>query len=93
MRDPPDRSLAPIALRRRLTTVPEWRHFREEERHKPSPCVTSHSHTVRSASVGERRAARNAGRSPATAPMMMAAPNPPTQARVGTTTDQCLVWA
>jgi hypothetical protein len=44
--------------------------------------------TVRSASVGDSRAARSAGTSPATAPISSAAPNPPAHARVGTTTVQ-----
>ena len=37
----------------------------------------SGSHTVRNASVGERRAARMDGYRPATAPMISAAPTPP----------------
>ena len=51
------------------------------------------SHTVRSASVGDSRAARSAGRRPAMAPMAMEAPNPPAQATAGTTMAQCLVEA
>src|SRR5258708_70900 len=49
--------------------------------------------TVQSAWVGDMRAARIAGRSPAAAPMRMAAPMPPPQARAGTTTAQPLVCA
>ena len=49
--------------------------------------------TVRSASVGESRAARSAGRSPAIAPIAIAAPSPPVQAETGTTTAQCFVLA
>ncbi len=49
--------------------------------------------TVRSACVGERRAARMAGSSPARAPMRTAAARPPAQAVVGLTTAQCLRWA
>jgi hypothetical protein len=43
------------------------------------------SHTVSSASVGDMREARNAGHSPATAPMRIAAPMPPAQASAGMT--------
>ncbi len=50
-------------------------------------------HTVRSASVGERRAARIAGSRPAIAPIANAAASPPAQARVGITVAQCLLWA
>ena len=50
-------------------------------------------HAVLSASVGERRAARIAGRMPAMAPIRIAAPMPPPQASVGMTVVQCLVWA
>src|SRR4051794_10988766 len=50
-------------------------------------------HTVLNASVGDRRAARNAGSRPATAPMANAAPSPPAHATVGTVTAQCLVVA
>src|SRR5262249_51898467 len=49
--------------------------------------TTSGDYTVRSASVGESRAARIAGRRPATAPMMTAAPSPPAHASGGTETD------
>jgi hypothetical protein len=42
-------------------------------------------HTDHSARVGDRRAARMAGSSPAKAPMTTAAPRPPTQASVGMT--------
>jgi site-specific recombinase XerC len=45
------------------------------------------------ASVGDRRAARSAGRRPARAPMMRAAANPPAQARGGTSMAQCWVVA
>jgi hypothetical protein len=50
-------------------------------------------YTVRRASVGESRAARIAGRSPAVPPMRMAAARPPAQALAGTTAVQCLRWA
>ena len=50
-------------------------------------------HAVRSASVGDRRAARIAGTMPATAPIRIAAPMPPPHARAGITVVQCLVWA
>ena len=43
--------------------------------------------------VGERRAARRAGMSPARAPMMSEAVMPPAQASVGMMVAQCLVWA
>ena len=43
------------------------------------------------ASVGDMRAARKAGQSPATAPIRMAAPMPPPQARAGITTSSCLL--
>ena len=49
--------------------------------------------TVRSASVGDRRAARSAGSKPATAPIAIAAASPPAQAETGTTIAQCLVEA
>jgi len=49
--------------------------------------------TVRSASVGDRRAARIAGSSPAIAPIAIAAPRPPAQAETGITIAQCLVVA
>ena len=48
---------------------------------------------LHSASVGDMRAARRAGMSPAIAPIKMAAPKPPAQASGGTTTDQPLVEA
>ena len=51
------------------------------------------AHAVLSASVGERRAARIAGRMPAIAPIRIAAAMPPPQASVGITVVQCLVWA
>jgi len=50
-------------------------------------------HTVRSASVGDSRAARRAGNKPAIAPIAIAAPIPPAHAAVGMTTAQCLVLA
>jgi len=50
-------------------------------------------HTLRSASVGESRAARNAGNSPAIAPIAIAAPMPPPQAEAGMTTSQSLAAA
>ena len=48
---------------------------------------------VRSASVGDSRAARSAGSRPAMAPMAMAAPMPPPQASGGMTIAQCLALA
>jgi hypothetical protein len=45
-------------------------------------------YTVRSASVGDMRAARRAGSRPARAPMAMAEPMLPAQARTGMTTAQ-----
>jgi transposase len=48
--------------------------------------------TVRSAWVGDRRAARMAGSSPARAPMMRAAASPPAQASGGMTMAQPLAW-
>ena len=50
-------------------------------------------HIDHSAWVGDMRAALRAGRRPATAPMRIAAPNPPPQASTGTTTDHPLVEA
>jgi len=50
-------------------------------------------HTVISASVGDSRAARIAGSSPAVAPIRIAEAIPPAHASVGITTAQCLVWA
>ena len=50
-------------------------------------------HTLHSASVGDIRAARKAGHSPATAPMTTDAPIPPPQASGGMTTPQCSVEA
>ena len=50
-------------------------------------------HTVLSASVGESRAARIAGSSPAIAPIRIVATIPPAHASVGITTAQCLVSA
>jgi hypothetical protein len=50
-------------------------------------------YTAHSAWVGDMRAARSAGSSPAAAPMSTAAPMPPPQARAGTTTAQPLVEA
>jgi hypothetical protein len=49
--------------------------------------------TVHSASVGDMRAARRAGRRPATAPMIRAAASPPAQASAGTTMAHPLVVA
>jgi hypothetical protein len=49
--------------------------------------------SVHSASVGDMRAARRAGSSPAAAPMSSAAPSPPAQASGGTTMAQPLVVA
>src|ERR1700751_2788458 len=43
--------------------------------------------------VGERRAARRAGMSPASAPMMRDAAMPPAHAWVGMMVAECLVWA
>ena len=53
----------------------------------------SGSHTDQRAWVGERRAARSTGMSPATTPMMSEAVNPPTHASVGMTVAQPLVCA
>lgn len=50
-------------------------------------------HVVQRASVGDMRAPRTAGRSPATAPMKRAAAKPPVQATVGTTMFQPLAVA
>ncbi len=50
-------------------------------------------HAVRSASVGERRAARLAGYRPAMAPMARAAPIPPYSAAGGISSDSCWVRA
>lgn len=44
------------------------------------------AHAVRRASVGDSRAARNAGSKPASAPMARADPKPPAHATTGTTT-------
>ena len=51
------------------------------------------THMLHRAWVGDIRAARRAGHRPATAPMRMAAPMPPPQARAGMTTSSCLVEA
>jgi hypothetical protein len=58
---------------------------RKEHAKRPAGSVLVSSHTVRSASVGDMREARNAGHSPATAPMRIAAPMPPAQASAGMT--------
>jgi hypothetical protein len=50
-------------------------------------------HMLQRAWVGDMRAARMAGRSPAMAPMTRAEASPPAQASGGITVDQCLVWA
>jgi ketosteroid isomerase-like protein len=55
--------------------------------------LRSCGYSVRRASVGESRAARIAGSSPAMAPIAMAAASPPAHASVGMTVVQCLVWA
>jgi hypothetical protein len=55
--------------------------------------VLSRAQTVRSASVGERRAARMEGYRPAMVPMMRAAPTPPYRATAGIWTDQCWLAA
>ena len=55
--------------------------------------ATAVVHSVQSASVGDRRAARRAGSRPAAAPMSSAAPRPPAQARGGMTTAQPLLVA
>jgi hypothetical protein len=52
------------------------------------PSFRARAHTVRSASVGESRAARRAGSKPAIAPIAIAAPMPPAQAVAGMTTAQ-----
>ena len=59
----------------------------------PAAPRTVDRHTVQSAWVGDIRAARMAGRSPAMAPISSAAASPPAQARVGMTVAQCWVWA
>jgi hypothetical protein len=59
----------------------------------PSGWLTLGLHIVQRAWVGDMRAARIAGRSPAMAPMARAAVRPPAQARAGMTVFQCLVWA
>src|SRR5258708_26102352 len=61
-------------------------------------CCTSDAgsgagHRVHSACVGDRRAARLAGSSPASGPMSRAAPRPPAQASGGMTIAQPLIWA
>jgi hypothetical protein len=53
--------------------------------------LMTHAHTVLSASVGDRRAARIAGMSPAIAPIRIAAAIPPAHASIGMTTAQRLV--
>jgi hypothetical protein len=51
------------------------------------------AYMLQRACVGDIRAARMAGRSPAMAPMSSAEARPPAQASGGTTVAQCLVWA
>jgi hypothetical protein len=60
---------------------------------RPQPATPPSAYTVQRAWVGDIRAARNAGRRPARAPMSSAAASPPAQASVGMTADQCLVCA
>ena len=60
---------------------------------QPPAATTRRAHAVRSASVGESRAARIAGSSPAIVPIAIAAAIPPAHAAVGITIAQCLVWA
>ena len=57
----------------------------------PTRWSSSESQTVLRASVGDIRAARMAGSSPAIAPITIAAARPPAHAVVGTTTVQCFV--
>jgi hypothetical protein len=59
---------------------------------KPTSAYRGHQ-TLQRAWVGDSRAARRAGQSPATAPMRMAAPMPPPQASAGMTTSSCLALA
>jgi len=70
--------------------APGWerKELAHRGRHQDSPPSANWanpvtSHTVNSASVGDMREARNAGHSPATAPMRIAAPMPPAQASAG----------
>ena len=57
-----------------------------------APRAHARDHAVRSASVGDRRAARRAGSSPAIAPIPSAAPSPPAQPSAGMTIAQpCVV--
>jgi len=64
-------------------------------RHGPQPADghLQSAHMLQSASVGDMRAARRAGRSPARAPTTSAAPMPPPQASTGTTTTHPFEWA
>lgn len=71
-----------------LHETPRWVDVASAEAQRDPP-----AHTLRSASVGDMRAARSAGTSPATAPIDNAAPNPPAQARVGMTVVQPLAAA
>ncbi len=57
----------------------------------PAGCLSCQ--TVQSASVGDRRAARMAGRRPARAPMATAAARPPAQACGGMTVSSPCEWA
>jgi hypothetical protein len=68
-----------VRVRQRPGTRPRPRHPRPQ--------------TMRSASVGDIRAARRAGSRPAIVPMAMAAPMPPAQASAGITMVQCFAWA
>jgi hypothetical protein len=62
-------------------------------RRAPSGWLTLVPHMVQRAWVGDIRAARMAGTSPAMAPMTRVEASPPAQARGGMTVAQCLVWA
>jgi hypothetical protein len=59
----------------------------------PSLAGRAYLQIVHRAWVGDMRAARRAGHSPATAPINMAAPMPPPQAVAGMTMSSCLVEA
>ena len=83
----------PIASRGRSWVAPPFSTRRVLRIRSSQDLAASNTYTVRSASVGESCAARIAGRSPAIAPIRMAAARPPAQAIVGTTAVQCLVEA
>ena len=81
-----------------------WRHVHLGRLHRlaaerPRPAErrvtadTFQCHRVHSACVGDRRAARTAGSSPAAAPMSRAAPRPPAHPSGGMTMAHPLAWA